>query len=452
MLNEKGKLGTLECVMILVGGMVGSAIFSLSGLTYAMAGASVIISWVIGAFILLLYGMQVAELSTIYPKSGGMFVFPYEALGKKRTSKEAWGWTAAWSLLCVNIFGAGFSAIYVSTYLSNSFPALEQHQVLIAVIWAVVVGVLCLLNITVAGKVNLVMTLGLIALLLVFSIIGFSSGKFDPSNFSPFFTRGFMGGSGVISAIPVAMLAYGAIISVAFLVNQIKNPKKTIPKSMLISMIVTVAIYAVVIIAVIGLLAVEPFNTEKTSNFLQYAPLYGVATFVLNNIAWLHYVISIAATLALTTTMLVLMMTAGWTLQAAAAKGLLPKGLGKVNKKTGTPIAAMAIIGVATVAISCFPEFTKEIVHCGAIALAISTVIIAITLLVARKKNEYVEGSFRLRGGAFFPILSMILILVFIIPGVFQEWGNWAWAGIWYGVGLVLFLLFQIGAKKRQVE
>lgn len=451
MLNEKGKLGTLECVMILVGGMVGSAIFSLSGLTYSMAGASVIISWIIGAFILLLYGMQVAELSTIYPKSGGMFVFPYEALGKKRTSKEAWGWTAAWSLLCVNIFGAGFSAIYVSTYLSQSFPALAEYQVLIAVIWAVVVSILCLLNITVAGKVNLVMTLGLIALLLVFSIIGYTSGKFDPSNFSPFFTRGSMGGTGVISAIPVAMLAYGAIISVAFLVNQIKKPKKTIPKSMIIAMIVTIVMYAIVIVSMIGLLAVEMFNAEDTA-FIQYVPLYAVAWFILQNIGWLHYVISIAATLALTTTMLVLMMTAGWTLQAAAEKGLLPKGLGKVNKKTGTPIAAMAIIGVATVAISCFPSFTSQIVNCGAIALAISAVIIAITLLVARKKNEYVEGSFRLRGGAFFPILSMILILVFIIPGVFQEWGNWAWAGIWYGVGLVLFLLFQIGAKKRKVE
>ena len=213
------KLGTLECVMILVGGMVGSAIFSLSGLTYAMAGAATILTWIIGGGILLLYGVQTAELCTIYPESGGMFVFPYEALGKKRASKEAWGWLAAWSLLNVNIFGAGFSAIYVSTYLSQSFPALANYQILLAVVWSVACTLLCLFNITVAGRVNLVLTLALIALMLFYTIVSFTSGAFDPSNFTPFFGRGSLGNSGFISAIPVAMLAYGAIISVAFMMS-----------------------------------------------------------------------------------------------------------------------------------------------------------------------------------------------------------------------------------------
>lgn len=105
---QKGGLGTLECVMILVGGMVGSAIFSLSGLTYTVAGPAAILSWIIGAVILLMYGLQVAELTAIYPHSGGIFVYPYEALGKSKKSKQAWGWIAAWSLLNVNIFGSCF--------------------------------------------------------------------------------------------------------------------------------------------------------------------------------------------------------------------------------------------------------------------------------------------------------------------------------------------------------
>ena len=59
--------------------MVGSAIFSLSGVTYAAAGPAVIITWILGGIILLLYGLETAELCTIYPKSGGIFIFPYEA-------------------------------------------------------------------------------------------------------------------------------------------------------------------------------------------------------------------------------------------------------------------------------------------------------------------------------------------------------------------------------------
>ena len=449
MANEQGKLGTLECVMILVGGMVGSAVFSLSGLTYAMAGPGTIVSWIIGGLILLLYGLETAELCSIYPESGGIFVFPHEALGKTRLGKEAWGWGAAWSLLNVNIFGAAFSAIYVATYLGQSFPALAEHQVLLAVIWCVVCGLLCLFNITVAGKVNLVMVLVLIALMLLYFFLGVGSGGFTGENFVPFFTRGSLGGTGFISAIPVAMLAYGAIVSVAFMVGQVKNPKKTVPNSMITAMIIAIVMYCLVIVATIGLLAVEVFNAPDTA-WIQYVPLYAVAWFALSAIPWLHYVISIAAVLALTTTLLVLLMTAGWTVQAAAAKGLLPKGLAKVSGKTGTPVAAMIICAVATLAVSCFPGFVEQITNCGAICNAICVIIISITLVAARKKATPQPGNFRLAGGAFFPILVSILVVIFILPGIFQQWSYWGWALGWYVLGAIIFALCQIGKGKGE--
>ena len=220
---------------------------------------------------------------------------------------------------------------------------------------------------------------------------------------------------------------------------------------MIIAMVTTLVCYVLVIIATIGLLAVEAFNAQETV-WIQYVPLYAVAWFVLTNLPWLHYVISIAATLALTTTLLVLLMTAGWTVQATAAKGLLPKGLAKVSEKTGTPVAAMALVGIATTIVSCFPNFTSQIVNCGAITCAIAVVIISITLLAARKKHEYVQGDFRVGGGAAIPVLTILLTLFFIIPGVFQAWSYWALAGAWYAVGLVIFLLCQIGAKNRAAE
>lgn len=220
---------------------------------------------------------------------------------------------------------------------------------------------------------------------------------------------------------------------------------------MIIAMIITVALYGIVIISTIGLLAVEAFNAAETA-FIQYVPLYAVAWFTLQNVAWLHYLISIAAALALTTTMLVLVMTAGWTVQAIAEKGMLPKRLNKIDSKTGTPVAAMVIITLATIVISFFPSFTLQIVSVGAIALVVSAVILAITLLAARKKHEYVEGDFRLRGGATFPILSIVLLVIFIIPGVFQTWTTWGLTAAWYGLGAVIFLLMQVNAKKREVK
>lgn len=60
--NQGGSLGLVACVTMIAGGMIGSAIFSLSGLTVYQAGPSAILSWVIAAAIMLIYGLVVAEL------------------------------------------------------------------------------------------------------------------------------------------------------------------------------------------------------------------------------------------------------------------------------------------------------------------------------------------------------------------------------------------------------
>ena len=442
--NSQPTLGTLQCIMILVGGMVGSAIFSLSGVTYMTAGPATILSWVIGGIILLLYGLQTAELCTIYPRSGGIFVFPYEALAQKEAGKAAWGWASAWSYLNVCIFGAAFSATYIAQYLGIAFPFFS-NIVLWAVIWMVLCGVLCLFNVAVAGTVNLVLVCGLIVTMLIYAFAGF--GSFNIENFAPFFTQGTGGAFGFVGQIPVAMLAFGAIVAIAFMVSQVKNPKKTVPQSMIISMIITIILYVLVLVGTIGMLAAQ-FFVENPG--MAYVPLYAAAWNVLYNLPWLPAVISIAATLALTTTMLVLMMNAGWTVQAAAEYGMLPKALGKINPKTGTPINALITCTVIALVFCLTPDFTGMLINTGAIANALCVVAIALSLLYARKQHAYVPGEFRLGGGKLWPIVTIILVLFFIIPGVFQSWDYWLYYIIWMAVGFAVMLIYRAIAKNKE--
>jgi amino acid transporter len=426
--------------------MIGSAIFSLSGLTYANAGPATLITWIIGGIILLFYGMQTAELCTIYPKSGGIFVFPYEVLGKDKRSKEVWGWTAAWAFLNINIFGAAFSAIYIATYLTQAFPFFEGKVIPCAILFILACGVLCLFNIAVAGRVNLVLVLGLIIILL---ILVFSSISFwDMNNFTPFFTRGAQGASGFISQIPTAMLAYGAIISVAFMITQVKNPKKTVPHSMIIAMGATIFLYVIVIVSIIGLLSAEAFYTDPTMTWIQFVPLYAAAWFVLGHITWLPALISIGATLALTTTLLVLLMIASWTIQAAASYGLLPKGLAKVHPKKGAPTNAVIACTLTILGLACIPNITEVLVNSGAICSALCVVIIAFTLLRARKQHEYIPGNFRVPGGSLIPLFSAVVVLIFILPGVFQQWLYWGMVLAWFVVGAIVFFICRSANKQ----
>lgn len=94
--KDSGKLGLVACIAILTGGCIGSAIFSLSGMTMYYAGPAAIITWIVAAIILGCYGVQVAELSVRYPHSGGVYVFPAKSLGK------FWGYLAAWGYIISN--------------------------------------------------------------------------------------------------------------------------------------------------------------------------------------------------------------------------------------------------------------------------------------------------------------------------------------------------------------
>ena len=116
---EEGKLGLTECVFILIGGMVGSAIFSLSGLTILEAGPAALLTWFIAGFIMLFHGMLICELSCIYPQSGGVYVFPRKAFGGEKG--RLLGWLSCWGSMVTNVIAIAFAAIYVGIYLSVAF-------------------------------------------------------------------------------------------------------------------------------------------------------------------------------------------------------------------------------------------------------------------------------------------------------------------------------------------
>ncbi|MCM0648106.1 APC family permease [Clostridium swellfunianum] len=436
--NQNGKLGLLDSSTILIGGMIGSAIFSLSGMTILNAGPASILSWIIAAVILFAYGLQTAELSSIYPRSGGIFVFPAKSLGKNERQGRIWGWISAWAYLFGCWAGAAFSAIYVSIYLGVGFPALGKYQIPLAIAAVVVCGLLNLVNISITGKANTILTIGLAATMLIFIVIALFSGKWDAGMLSPFFTQGVEGTWGFMSAIPIAMVAYGSIVAVAFMVGEIKDPNKTVPKAMTIAMVVVVTLYILVILSVLGLIS---------SQFLQknpgmaYIPLYAAAFTKLQAIPWLAKLISISAVLALITTILVVMTLSARALQASAESGILPKFLAKNNEKTGVPVNAQIIVILIVGIISAFPSFTNLIVNLGSLCNAVVVAIVCLTVVAARKKNPSAQG-FKAPGGNILPVITLIVIIAAYIPGILSGgWKLWAWTAGYFLIGMIIYFI-----------
>ncbi len=442
--NANSKIGVVTCTTLLIGGMIGSAIFSLSGLTMYTAGPAAIISWIVGGIIMFIYGLLMAELSSVFPKSGGVYVFPSRAYGGKKG--RLLGWLSCWGSILTNFASVAFAAIYVGTYLSVSFEWAANLQIPLALVSILFVVVLNCMSFSTTGKINTILVAFLVITIAIYVGTALFGGSYDASLLTPFFSQGAGGTFGFLSAVPTAIIGFSSIMAVAFIVSEIKDAEKTVPKSMVIAISVVAVIYVMIILATLGLITAQ-FLTENPG--MQYIPLFAACFTKLAAVPWLSKVVSIAAVLALLTTMLVCVTMNSRTLQAASDDGLLPSSLGKINK-AGVPAAAAIVTGVVSGIIACFPSLTSAIVNFGVIFNVITIVLTTVAVIKARRSAHYPENAFRAPGGKAMPIVAIILLVlcnsVSIITGTAMLW---IYTVGFFALGLIIFL---IAEKNRMSE
>ncbi|MBQ3621135.1 MAG: amino acid permease [Methanosarcinaceae archaeon] len=443
--DETGrKLGLPECTALLIGGMIGSAIFSLSGITMYSAGPASVISWIAAGFIMLFYGLLMAELAGLYPVSGGVYVFPRMAFGGK--TGKILGWLACWSSILTNLVAVSFAAIYVSIYLSVSIPAVSGYQIPLAILTILACVFLNVIRFDISGKINTGLVIILILTMTVFVISAFFSGKYDAGLLHPFFTQGADGSLGFISAVPTAIFGYSSIISIAYLVSDVRNPGKTIPKSTFISILVVSSVYALIILSTMGLITAG-YLAENPD--MQYIPVFAACFTALSEIPWLATVVSIAASLSLITTMSVCISITSRSLQAVSNDGILPPFFGRVTSY-GVPAVAAAITGFITICMVCFPENVSILINFGAIFNVISIVITILAVYKARKKETYTESSFKTPGGFILPTLLILILFICNISGIITGGRNiWIYTGFFLLLGMIIFFSGNARAEER---
>lgn len=188
------------------------------------------------------------------------------------------------------------------------------------------------------------------------------------------------------------------------------------------------------------------YQSFASSGYAIYAPQKFAVLTVMSQYPWLAVIVSLAALLALVTTMLILCMDSGRTIMAISRAGLLPKRLGNVNNKTSTPVAALSVSAGISLVLALFPQYATIIVKGGAASEAITIMIIAMTMIAHRKKGVIPEGAFRCPGGITLPIMTIIIILVLLTQ---SDTTTFIVAGSAYAIGLTIFLLAFIFNRKN---
>jgi APA family basic amino acid/polyamine antiporter len=302
--------------------MIGTGVFVSTGVGAGLAGPAVLASLAIAGVAAACNGLSSAQLASIYPRSGGT----YEYAGR-RLSPWA-GYLAGWLFLAAKTTSAAATALAFGAYLGSlsGFPPLAVSLTLVAA-----VTLLNCFRLTGAGALNLALVAVTVLTLGLFVATGLPDLSRD--RFTPFAPHG---AGGVLSASALLFVAYAGYGRIATLGEEVKNPRRTIPIALVLSLGGAAVLYILVTAVALGRMGAEAFAVAARGG----APLGAAA-----KASWVRELLSLGAATALGSVFLNLMLGLSRMTFAMARGKDLPSGLARVNRAS-SPYLAVLLVGV----------------------------------------------------------------------------------------------------------
>lgn len=243
--NELVRALTLrDAVGVGLGAIIGAGIFVVTGIAAGVSGPSFIIALIIAGTIAAFNGLSSAQLAAIYPHSGGTYEYGYRLL------TPSFGFSAGWMFLISKLSAAGFVAIGFGSYFHQLLPVASPQIIsVVAVIFLTIVNYFGIKKVGILNLVIVAFTL-LSLLYLIFSGVT----AMEVTNFKPFAPFGV---SGIAEASALLFFAFTGYARIATLGEEIYEPKKTIPRAIIITILLAIVLYAAVSVIAIGVVGAK---------------------------------------------------------------------------------------------------------------------------------------------------------------------------------------------------
>ncbi len=442
------EMDLMDVTLIGVGAMIGAGIFVLTGIAAGVAGPSLILAFLLNGLVALLTAMAYAELGSCYHDAGGGYLWVKEALPKWNGFISGWMSWFAHAVAC-SLYALGFGAYFefVVREMGWSLPhwGTLSPQKLLAVAVAAVFGYVNYRGASETGKIGSLVTMAKIAILAVFVGFGFKlawgrQGVMEA--FSPFFAHGF---SGVLKAMGLTFIAFQGYEVIAQCSEEIKDPRRNIPRAVFLSLLIVVPIY--LLVAVVALASVIPdgitawdfLARHRETALVEVARGFfrGGGVFILVG--------------GLISTVSALNATIFSSSRVAFAMGRdrnFPSFLGSVHPRRNTPhwsilLSLIIIVGMAV----SLP--IEDVASAADIMFLLLFLQVNLAMIRLRKKRPDLDRGF---STPLFPWLSWAGIAALLFLAVYMvNYSPTAWAitGVWFVTGLGVYGGY---ARKREVE
>ena len=315
-----------QAVMYGIGLILGAGIYVLIGDVAAISGNAMWISFLLAAAMASFTGLSYAELSSVFPKSAAEYVYVKESFGNN---------FLALIVGCLTIFVAITSAATVaigfSGYLAVLLP--QYPPILYAVGLVLVLSFLNYYGIKESVWVNSIFTIVEVSGILIIISVGLSLGSFTETNYFEMPSMVSASDSTIISTIlastVLVFFAYYGFENISNISEETKNSTKTIPRAIVVSILVTTIIYVLVALTTVALVGWEELSNSN-------APLALVASKALGTNGTV--ILTVIALFATTNTVLMMLISGSRIIFGIAKyEEAIPSILAQVHTSRKTP-------------------------------------------------------------------------------------------------------------------
>ena len=517
-----------------IAAIIGAGSFSSLGEAVFKGGPGVVYLFIICAVACGFTALCYAEFASRIPVAGSAYTYAYASFG------ELFAWVIGWALIMEysigNIYVAFSWSDYFTSFLHrvgvnmpeylscsymeakkafasnspnaeltnawNNAPMLGSLRIILD-LPALVINVLITMLVYTGVKesrnfsnVMVILKLCIVALVIVVGAYYVNSDNWTPLNdagIPSFMPNGF---SGVMRAVSGVFFAYIGFDAISVMAEESKNPQRDLPRSMILSLVICTVVYILLTMVLTGVLNYRSFDGVGD-------PLAKI--FEVKNVAWMQFLVSIAAVIAMTSVLLVFQMGQPRIWMSMSRDGLLPPAFQKIHPKYQTPSFATIMTGLLVGVPTLFTDkvfvldFTSIatlfafVLVCGGILLIprkekvagkfnipyinakliFPLIVLAAIALALLIDSSYFSNLFNMQDGnasinvttiIFWIVLILIAIAAYIksfslIPllGLStclylltgMSAANWAWFGSWLAIGLIFY--FSYGYKKSKL-
>jgi amino acid transporter len=425
----------------------------------AMGGPQAMLGWILGALIVMCDGLVWAELGASMPKSGGPYNYLKEIYGPDRLGRLI-SFLFIWQLTFSAPLSIASGSIGFASYSTYAFPALDRvfftRDIVLTLPWLgdltlnisasnasfVAIGVVVLCVFLLYRKITMIERLGKFLWIGVMGTIAWvifaGLTNFDPKlafDFPPdaftlrpeFFT-------GLGAALLIAFYDYWGYYNVNFFAGEVKEPEKTIPRSIIFSIIAVAAIYIVMNISILGVIPWQEFSQTAASSANKYVISVLMERLYGSTAGLIATVLIMFTAFASVFSLLLGYSRVPW---AASLDGNYFRFFGKVHPKHHFPHVSLLTMG-GIAALFCFFKLIDVVAALVVIRITIQFLAQIVGLLILRKTRPDVPRPFKMW---LYPVPALIAIVgfVFVLFSRVNFQKEIKYAGVLIVAGLIIY-------------